>query len=181
MSSRHAGTRRSLQGYTHHATLPQLPDVMTTDELRSIGVTDFAADEFYPPPSVLPVAMRKNWHIQPVATRGIQTLRTLVDAPVWVNTWAGGPGDLQARGVRLPTSSVGATYSQHKRGLAVDFHVPSWTPEDVWDFILERQVDFLRVGITTLESIDATAPDGWGWIHMDARYSAAKHLQIVFP
>lgn len=157
---------------------------MDTDDLRALGVTDFDIEELMPPPSLLRKRLWSAWHPQPAICKALQLVRDLVDAPVWCNTWAHGPGSFRERVVRPPRTSTGATYSQHIRGLAADFHVPSLTPKAVWEILHKHEADLMRVGVTTLESLEATSHDNgkrWGWIHMDCRYSTLGHLQIVHP
>lgn len=146
---------------------------MTTSQLRDIGVENFSQEEFIPSPELLPVRYRSAWHIRPNIARAAQLVRDIVGGPVWINTWHGGPGHFQLRGVRPPDDKVGAWWSQHKLANAFDFHVPNWTPQDVWDLMHENAQPFHELGITTLESLEDTTDDGgqtWGWIHADGRF-----------
>lgn len=84
-----------------------------------------------------------------------------------INDWYWG-GTNENRGLRSPTSTVGAKYSQHKFGRAADILFDGVTAEevrqflkDVWTFN-ESHHEFGSVVKITLE-------DGVGWLHIDVR------------
>jgi hypothetical protein len=93
---------------------------------------------------------------------------------ILVNNWHTG-GDLKYRGFRPQGCPVGAAFSQHRYGRAIDL-TPLDTPlETVYEAIRDGLYD----GITTIENIEATR-DG-NWIHVDCRNNRAEAVRIVEP
>ena len=147
---------------------------MTNDNLRALGVTDFVMTEFMPSPRIIPAYNRRFVSPSPEIPQIAQRVRDITGQPVWINTWANsGPGSFNYRGVRPYTTSIGAALSQHKRGDALDFSVPSMEPMTVWRLIMEHKEDFLALGVTRFESLDDTLRNDrndWGWIHADRMF-----------
>jgi len=74
-------------------------------------------------------------------------------------------GQLQNRGFRIPTSIVGALFSQHKFGRAEDFNISGWKSKDLWNDIISNPQFLIDVGCTTIEDINFTPT----WVHLDCR------------
>ena len=96
--------------------------------------------------------------------RGIDVIRGKLNASVIINTWHSG-GGLQFRGFRPPTSTVGASFSQHRFGRAVDFHSSHIGILQVQEWVLANQVLLRELGFTTMENFDYTPT----WVHLDMR------------
>jgi len=104
--------------------------------------------------------------IRPTLIRAIHFLRVYFETTIYVNTWAyqNGPGNFEQRCHR-EIDAIGARYSRHKYGMAVDFNVRNMASDRVYDHILDNQSDFLFAGFTTIEDKrDATT-----WTHLDIR------------
>jgi hypothetical protein len=94
-----------------------------------------------------------------------------------VNDWLWG-GEFQNRGFREFNSSVGAQYSQHKFGRAVDFHFKSdkITCKEMRKTIIENPNFYEFKYITSVEDFD-----GMNWIHIDVRnWDKNKNGILVF-
>ena len=104
----------------------------------------------------------KAWRLlDPRLIESIDTLRRLLGKSITVNSWMwAGPGGNTQRGFREPSSSVGAQYSQHRFGRAVDLDVKGMTAQEVRDFIVEHEDELPY--ITWMEA-------GVSWVHLDVR------------
>jgi len=78
-----------------------------------------------------------------------------------VNNWRQG-GDLQLRGYRPPTSSVGAKYSQHRYGRGFDSNYANATPDEIRSDIENHATEEAFEFITCIE-MNIT------WLHFDTR------------
>jgi uncharacterized protein YcbK (DUF882 family) len=87
----------------------------------------------------------------------LDAIREHYKRPVTVNNWYSG-GKFSLRGLRPMNSVVGAKYSQHKFGRAVDFDVQGISPEQVRNDI--------RSGLFPL--ITCIEKDV-NWVHIDVR------------
>lgn len=122
-------------------------------------------------------ALDVRWYLQPRMLDMLQGIRDRYNRPVQANTWPTG-GDLTERGYRMPSTSTGATYSQHKLGAAVDFEVQGMTPDEVRADIMDNEATFYRKGLRAIESGDY-APT---WVHADVRPTADREsILIVAP
>jgi len=90
----------------------------------------------------------------------IDKLRIFFNKKIIINNWKWG-GSFQNRGLRMFDSSVGAKYSQHKFGRAIDFDVDGLNANEVREYILKR-TDIFEY-ITAMEI-------NINWVHIDCRY-----------
>jgi len=116
------------------------------------------------------------WFLDPRMIEFMQFVRARYNVPVLVNTWHTG-GSLENRGFRLPNTSIGAKYSQHKFGRAADFNVTGMTPDQVRADIMKNQKDFIAAGLTTIEAGEF-APT---WVHADCRLTRMDTILVVKP
>lgn len=86
-------------------------------------------------------------------------------------------GILKNRGTRPPNSQVGSYYSQHKMAMAIDFNIEGYAAEDLYNAIIDNQKQFIKRGITTIESLKYTPT----WIHLDGRITGNKKMNVVAP
>lgn len=108
----------------------------------------------------------------------ITLIRIHFGAPVEINNWAWEKKSFnQWRGWRTPTSTVGALFSQHKMGRAIDFEVEGVTPINVRRELIGNAGLFIEEGLTTMEHGDYTPT----WTHIDCRYTGQGGLLIVKP
>ena len=80
--------------------------------------------------------------------------------PVIINNWKEG-GTLNSCGLRLADDDVGAKYSPHKYGKALDLHFGKITAEEVRDWISKNQDDERIKYISRIEK------DTLSWFHFD--------------
>ena len=108
----------------------------------------------------------------------LEELRSDFGAPITVNNWYYG-GNLQYRGFRPMSTSVGALYSQHKFGRAIDFSLEHLTPAEIHDHILQNRNarKFMELGLTRLES-HAYTPT---WVHFDLAFTGLDEIYVFNP
>lgn len=92
----------------------------------------------------------------------------------YINTWAFG-GPRQLSGLRPLNSTIGAKYSQHKFGRALDLTFRDVTVQEVYAYILAHS--WMYPEITCVENIAATPT----WLHIDCRWHSKEGIWIVNP
>lgn len=102
-------------------------------------------------------------------------VRSRFGKPMTINNWQAG-GNLNYRGYRPPDCTVGAQYSQHKFGRAIDFSIHDFTPQEIYKDVLDNSSIYIKAGLTTIEDIEYTR----NWSHMDIR-EHGSNLKIVKP
>jgi hypothetical protein len=135
---------------------------------------NFYLDEFIDPATY---AARGSRSIELIDIRLIDAIQYMRDdlGPLFVNTWARG-GTRRLSGLRPHDTTVGAKWSQHKFGNALDIISPTLEPAEIHRFIHEKEDLFLGKGwVTTLEDLRDTPT----WTHMDNRYTGMEKLRIV--
>jgi len=127
---------------------------------------NFLLQEFIPPTiyNMYDVKEKCLWVLDIRIIKAAQLLRDLTGCNVIINNWHNG-GEYTNRGYRLPSSKVGATYSQHKFGRAIDVNVEGMTVAGTIDCMLTNFDKFKAYGIRTIEH-PAFTPS---WVHMDCR------------
>jgi len=116
----------------------------------------------------------------------IQELRVDIKAPIYINNWFNGnpvysgslkiPNKYINSGLRL-AKGIGATYSQHRYGRAVDIKVKGFTPKEVQEFILKNEDKYRKLGLSRLEDADYTKT----WNHLDCAFTKSDNIQIFKP
>lgn len=97
----------------------------------------------------------------------IDLIRDHFGKPITVNSWMWG-GSFDQRGFR-DYMNVGAKYSQHRYGRAIDFDISALTAEEVRQELIKQKDKFKY--ITTIEK-DVL------WVHMDCRNEARVNGNI---
>lgn len=126
-------------------------------------------------PSIYSARGNACWQLlDPDILRAADWLRGIF-GPITVNNSYLG-GRYSESGLRRWDTTVGATYSQHKFGRALDlkFKAPV-TPQQVYAHIMANQNEARANGITTVEDINRTPT----WLHIDCRNWAALNLPGV--
>lgn len=102
------------------------------------------------------------------APKMIQRIRDHVGTPITINNWHSG-GLYESSGLRLPTGSVGASFSSHKFGFGFDLKFTGITTDEVYSHIMGNQ-DLYNY-ITRIEHIEATRSKygslGRDWLHIE--------------
>lgn len=138
---------------------------------------NFTIQEFVPRSIFNKYGGNSAWFIDPRIVKLMQVMRDQAGVPITVNNWHT-RGPLQNRGYRTPGSKVGAFYSQHKRGVAVDFNVQGMTSKEVFDWVMRESQLFISLGVTTIEDWNFTA----NWTHLDLRWRSEREgIVIVKP
>jgi len=146
--------------------------------MKRYKLTDnFYLDEFIHPDIYRKFGNKSVWFIDQRMVYIAQALRDDMATPAIINNWATG-GNYKSSGVRVMAAKVGAKYSQHKYGRAIDIKFGSWqATKEAYDFILVNQDKYMELGLTTLENIKYTPT----WLHLDCRLTAMDQILIVKP
>jgi len=100
----------------------------------------------------------------------IDAIREYLNVPITINNWhVGGPYD--SRGLRTPTDTTGATYSQHRYGRALDFSAKGYTAEQIRKIIKDHENEYPFSEITAMEK-DVS------WVHIDFRNIAFNGIYL---
>jgi len=96
--------------------------------------------------------------------RGADWLREKF-GPCVINGKFGGKGFTES-GLRDPFTKIGAPFSQHKFGRALDLKFLKVSVTEVYDYIIRNPGEARANGITTVEDIRDTKGQ---WLHIDCR------------
>lgn len=100
-------------------------------------------------------------------------IRELLNCQTYINNWYWN-GNNQYRGWRPCNCEVGAQFSQHKFGRALDMNFRDYTAEQVREMILNDPWNEAFKFITRIEG-------GVSWLHIDcANWDKQKHGILVF-
>jgi hypothetical protein len=135
---------------------------------------DFTLAEFVPPDILEMSPVNGIWFLDPRIIAIAQFIRDRYGKPVTINNYLSG-GSYSLSGFRDPLSTVGALFSQHKFGRAIDVKVQGMTPQEVRADIQENWPAFKAIGLTTIEENTPT------WTHLDCRHTGMQELFIVKP
>lgn len=110
---------------------------------------------------------------------GIDQLRDLIGNPMMVNDWAW-DGKIEWRGFRPSYCEIGATYSMHKVGSAIDFRVKGEnSPEfykDLRDKIVVWKDECFLPYLSRMEDLD-----GMTWCHVEFDSTAGNKVKLFKP
>ena len=120
----------------------------------------FKVQEFVPPATYKVLGNRAIILISYNILKTADAIREWFNRPVKINDWCFG-GKLKYRGYRPCGCPVGAKYSQHKIGAAIDFEVQGMAAEAVRRELVANSSHFLY--ITAIEKNTPT------WVHVDCR------------
>jgi hypothetical protein len=105
-----------------------------------------------------------------------QFVRDVIDCPIDVNTYVYG-GNYIDRGVRLPESRIGAKFSMHKLGKAIDISSRFMGIEEIYNLIRKYDKDLFDMGLRRIEDIIYTPT----WLHLDVANTRHHSIQIIAP
>lgn len=135
---------------------------------------NFYLDEFVPRSIYKRYGEKSIWFLDPRLIQLAQGLRDFLGVPVRINNWITG-GRRQYSGYRPPRSSVGAYYSQHKFGRALDIQIKLSaldlkSYDELREIIRTNYKHFKTLGVTTIEKGTKT------WLHLDMRTTGKDEL-----
>jgi hypothetical protein len=113
--------------------------------------------------------------LNPLILSSIDALREAIDSPIIINDWQWG-GNYKDSGMREVDSSVGASYSMHKFGNAMDLKFPESSVDIVYDYILDNQEYWYDIGIRRIENIKYTPT----WVHIDCSNTDLLDKIVIF-
>lgn len=141
-------------------------------DLSGFRPTHFELKELFPNDLIMNYSSKFLWKL--FDTRiliSLESLRTNLDRPIIVNY-----GNNRLRGFRPFNCHIGATFSQHKFGRAIDLDVKDMTAAEVRNYIIENQN--LYPYITRLEN-------NVSWVHIDCcaieQTSTSKGIYLFKP
>jgi hypothetical protein len=142
-----------------------------------IRVSDsFFLDEFIHPSIYRERGSRSISLIDHRVILAAQFIREKTGRPIVINNWAVG-GKYQDSGLRTFDSTVGAKWSQHKYGRAID-QKSELGPSKLLQIVMENEQYLIdHQIITTVENIQSTPT----WLHTDCRYTGMNKILIVNP
>lgn len=113
--------------------------------------------------------------LDPRIIKAADLVREFFSVPCFINDWywSNGDGGWQNRGFRTGFSPVGATYSQHKFGRALDIHVSGFVGTKVRKQILDNEPYF--EGLITRMETDVPH------LHIDCAPVAGEHIVTFAP
>lgn len=103
--------------------------------------------------------------IDPKIVRVCDLLREKSGRAVTVNDWFFDGGKYDSSGFRAVWDPEGGKLSQHRRGCAADPKVDGMKPKQVYELIMDNQIEFEACGLTTMENLKFTPT----WNHLDTR------------
>ena len=112
------------------------------------------------------------WFIDPRVPLLAQFIRDWFSKPLTINTWRNG-GDKNLSGFRPPDCEIGASYSQHKFGRALDFRIHDIDSAEIREVIRNNFVRFNDFGLSTIEEGTPT------WVHIDCRTTNSQLIYEV--
>ena len=136
---------------------------------------NFVIQEFVPPEIFTKFGDNSIWFVDNRLVNVCQYIRTGTGKPLTINNWHTG-GTYRESGYRVPDSTTGAKYSQHKFGRGADLK-SELTPGELYDFVKNNYRVLSSLGLTTCENIEHTPH----WLHIDCRQTNQKDLLIVNP
>lgn len=131
----------------------------------------FIIQELFPPNLLVNGVNRLMRLLDPRLTWTIDAIRVHYDKPMIINDYLFG-GDNEHRGFRRHDCTVGATYSQHKFGRAVDFNIKDISAQQICDDIINNPRLRPFRHITCIEV-------GRSWVHIDVRNYDKKNGLLI--
>lgn len=80
-------------------------------------------------------------------------------------------------GYRTADCGVGAQFSQHRFGRALDLKFANTTPEEVQNYIIENESEFMALGLRRMENAAKTKT----WLHIDCMHTGKEKIVIFNP
>ena len=142
---------------------------------------NFSIQEFVDQKTFQTFKVNSKWFIDEKIVDIAQALRTYFDRPMTINNWHTG-GGFQARGFRPRHSEVGASFSQHRYGRAIDFDINGITADEVREEIIQivdhgKEVPTECVAIVGINAIELDT----AWVHIDCRWTGQEKLKKFKP
>ena len=137
---------------------------------------NFHLDEFIHPDYMRKFGQNALWFIDHRIVTIAQELRTDLGVPITINNYETG-GQYKSSGLRVQSAKIGAKYSQHKYGRAIDCKFKGITIQEAFDFLMHNQVKYFNLVLTTIENIEHTPT----WLHLDCRLTGLTEYKIVNP
>lgn len=137
---------------------------------------NFNLDEFIHPDYMRKFGQNALWFIDHRIVTIAQELRTDLGVPITINNYETG-GQYKSSGLRVQSAKIGAKYSQHKYGRAIDCKFKGVTIQEAFNFLMHNQGKYFNLGLTTIENIEHTPT----WLHLDCRLTGLTEYKIVNP
>lgn len=138
--------------------------------------THFRIEEFVPKHVFEQFGVNAKWFVRPEVVKYMEFVRNHFGKAITINNWHTG-GTFNFRGMRTSDCAEYKPFSQHSLVGAVDYNVEGMTSDEVYDYILAHEAEFMAAGLTTMENKAMTK----GWTHNDFRWTGLPHIFIVEP
>ena len=136
---------------------------------------NFVLQEFVPPEIYKKIKKLSVVLLDPVIIDFAQFLRDRFACPVYVNTWhLYGEKGLKYRGWRPHDCEVGAQYSLHKYGRAIDLSMDNYSPIEIYKDVVNN-FNLYKDYITTTLTVEKTE----NFNHFDRRYVDSCMLNVI--
>ena len=136
---------------------------------------NFALQEFVPPAIWSGYKQKSMMFLDPRIINIAQAVRELFDEPIVINGRFMGK-TYKNSGYRTPRTSVGALYSQHKFGRAIDVKLKSRP-----DYDEVRQVIRANFALLSGHGLTAMELGTAGWLHLDCRWTLNPDRLLELP
>jgi len=107
----------------------------------------------------------------------IDTLREYVNKPIFVNY-----GNAQCRGFRDcdTCKTIGAKYSAHRYGMALDFNIEGMEVPEVRELIIKKQHLFPHIRRMEIGRIKNGKKTPINWIHVDVKPTNKEGIYLFY-
>lgn len=164
--------KQSTCGAQLHATATAIESFLELDKEQVYIPHNFAAYELLPPDMYDVWGGTGLQFFDPYILWTIDAVRDYYNVPLLVNTWKWNPDGARYRGLRTFETQIGAEFSMHKFGKAIDFIAEGVDSETIRDDILYQRSRAFQY-ITGLERDTAH-------VHIDRRNRQANHRSGLF-
>ena len=132
--------------------------------------TDFYIEEFVPKEVYQKFGDASIWFVNPNIILFTQWLKEHRSSSIIINDWKWG-GKYNYSGFRPKSCNIGAEFSQHRLGNALDVKVPGYKPSIIRDLIRTNFTSLNeKFKLSTIEKGTLT------WTHIDFRYTGLTKL-----
>ena len=120
----------------------------------------FKAQEFVSP-KIYDIFGELSWNfISPVMVEAANFIRDKAGVMVLINGV-----NYQYSGYREYDCPIGAKYSEHKFGRAIDIKLKYMTGRDIFNFVMKFEDELIAIGVTRIEDPEYTKT----WLHLDCK------------
>ena len=136
--------------------------------------TNFRLEEFVPCGIYDAYKDNSIWFLDRRIVAIAEFIRDEFDKPMTINNWHSG-GHFHWRGYRTPSIAIGAKFSQHRLGRAIDFNIQGLESDEVYDHLMAKSWWLRDLGVGAIEHKEKART----WTHIDLRWHKGEEILIV--